>query len=102
MTAPHLDDREALAYEVDHLVTCLRTGTLPDADGRAGLRTVRVLEAAQQSLERGSSVIRLDPEPTLRVPLIAPAVVGLPEPRPVIAIPCCLGSGAAAPVRSHG
>ncbi len=46
MSAPNLDTREALAVEVDHLLDCIATGTAPIADGLAGLRTVRILEAA--------------------------------------------------------
>ena len=46
MSAPNLDGREALAVEVDHLLDCIATGATPLADGNSGLRTVRVLEAA--------------------------------------------------------
>ncbi|MDP9251202.1 MAG: Gfo/Idh/MocA family oxidoreductase, partial [Chloroflexota bacterium] len=46
MSAPRLDDREALAVEIDHLLECIWTGTPPITDGLSGLRTVRVLEAA--------------------------------------------------------
>lgn len=48
--APKLDEREALATEVDHLARCLRHGAPPLADGRAGLRTVRILDSAQRSM----------------------------------------------------
>ena len=61
MHAPQLDMREALAVEVDHLLRCLRTGATPRADGRAGLRVVRILEAAQQSIAAGSTPIALGP-----------------------------------------
>ena len=46
MSAPNLDAREALAVEVDHLLECIATGTPPITDGLSGLRTVRILEAA--------------------------------------------------------
>ncbi len=46
MSAPNLDAREALAVEVDHLLECIATGAAPIADGHSGLRTVRILEAA--------------------------------------------------------
>jgi predicted dehydrogenase len=46
MSGPHLDTREALAVEVDHLLECIATGARPISDGLSGLRTVKVLEAA--------------------------------------------------------
>jgi predicted dehydrogenase len=46
MSAPRLDDREALAVEIDHLLESIWTGTPPITDGLSGLRTVRILEAA--------------------------------------------------------
>lgn len=49
MSAPNLDAREALAVEVDHLLDCIATGIAPIADGHSGLRTVRILEAANIS-----------------------------------------------------
>jgi predicted dehydrogenase len=51
MLVPQISGREALAVEVEHLVDCILTGTLPRSDGRAGLRVVSILEAAQQQLE---------------------------------------------------
>jgi predicted dehydrogenase len=58
--APRLDDREALAVEVDELVRCILHGGTPTSDGRAGLRAVRVLEAASRSARDGSLPIALD------------------------------------------
>lgn len=49
MFAPNLDTREALAVEVDHLLDCIVSGTPPIADGLSGLRTVKILEAANLS-----------------------------------------------------
>jgi predicted dehydrogenase len=51
MIVPQLSSREALAVEVEHLVDCIHTGRAPRSDGRAGLRVVRILEAAQQQLQ---------------------------------------------------
>jgi predicted dehydrogenase len=47
---PKLDASEALRVECQHFVECIRSGRAPLTDGKAGLRTVRVLEAAQRSL----------------------------------------------------
>lgn len=59
MHAPRLDTREALALEAEQVVQCARTGGRPPADGQAGLRVVRVLEAAQRSLARGGEAVAL-------------------------------------------
>lgn len=57
MTAPHLDTVEALSRELREFVSCIAGGGTPIADGHAGLRVVRVLEAATQSLaQRGAPV----------------------------------------------
>jgi predicted dehydrogenase len=53
MWAPRLDDREALAVEADHLLDCILAGRQPITDGAAGLRTVRILEAADLSARNG-------------------------------------------------
>lgn len=50
MVAPKLSPHEALAAEARHFLDCVRTRSQPLADGRAGLRVVRLLEAAQASL----------------------------------------------------
>lgn len=54
---PKLEGTEALAVEARHFCDCVRTGKTPLSDGQAGLRTVRILEAASQSLKlRGQPV----------------------------------------------
>ena len=57
MRAPKVDGREALSYEAEHILQCIRTGSRPIADGAAGLRVVRILEAAQHSLDAGSGFV---------------------------------------------
>lgn len=52
MHVPQLDTREALAVEAEHIIDCIRRGATPVADGRSGLRAVRILEAAQQSIDQ--------------------------------------------------
>lgn len=57
MWAPHLDIAEALGVEVRHFAECIMKSRRPITDGEAGLRTIRVLEAATQSMaERGRPV----------------------------------------------
>jgi predicted dehydrogenase len=51
MWAPQLPLREALNAEAAHFVECVTSGSPPISDGQAGLRVVRLLEAATQSLK---------------------------------------------------
>ena len=48
---PHVHMAEPLKLECQHFVDCVREGKTPRSDGRDGLRVVRVLAAAQRSLE---------------------------------------------------
>jgi predicted dehydrogenase len=50
MWAPQLPVREALSAEAAHFVDCITHSTRPTTDGHAGLRVVRVLEAATRSM----------------------------------------------------
>ena len=57
MHAPWLDDTEALHTEALHFIECISTSKQPITDGRAGLRVVKILEAASQSMAaRGTPV----------------------------------------------
>ncbi len=57
MWAPRLDQTEALTAETRYFVECVSKGQTPFNDGRAGLRVVEILEAADKSLkERGKPV----------------------------------------------
>ncbi len=49
--APELDLKEPLVNECRHFVDCIEKNEKPLTDGRNGLRVVRVLNAAQKSLE---------------------------------------------------
>jgi predicted dehydrogenase len=57
MFAPQLDTREALAVEADNVIAALEGREELAADGRAGWRVVRILEAAQRSMDQGSAVV---------------------------------------------
>ena len=50
MWAPQLPVTEALHTEATQFIDCVRTGRTPDTDGAAGLRVVRLLEAATESM----------------------------------------------------
>jgi predicted dehydrogenase len=59
MWAPRLDNIEALAVETQHFVDCINRGETPRSDGRAGLRVVRILEAANQSMAQNGLPIAI-------------------------------------------
>jgi len=52
MWAPKLAVSEALHVEAAHFVDCVTRGTRPQSDGEAGLRVVRLLEAASTSMQQ--------------------------------------------------
>ncbi len=57
---PRIDGAEPLRLECQHFVDCVRSRQAPLTDGRDGLRVVRVLAAAQASLEAHGAPVRLD------------------------------------------
>jgi predicted dehydrogenase len=59
MWAPQLELTEALQTAVTHFLSCIDAGTPPETDGRAGLRVVRLLEAAERSIRRGGRPVEL-------------------------------------------
>ncbi len=57
MWAPKLDSAEALAVESQYFIDCVANNVKPFNDGHAGLRVVRILEAANRSMkDRGHPV----------------------------------------------
>lgn len=60
MVAPKLDDTEALKTECRYILDCMRTGKKPINDGHAGLRIVRILEAATESMKQKGTAIDLN------------------------------------------
>jgi predicted dehydrogenase len=57
MLAPQLDIREALHVEAEQFIRCVTEGEESPSNGQAGLRVLRILEAATLSLnERGRPV----------------------------------------------
>ncbi|NQU31689.1 MAG: Gfo/Idh/MocA family oxidoreductase [Bacteroidetes bacterium] len=58
MHVPVIPNLEALKLEVDHFVECLNNGNEPVNSGMAGLRIVKILEAANKSLKKqGQEII---------------------------------------------
>lgn len=57
MWSPQLEQTEALRHELSYFVDCIDSGQNPHNDGSAGLRVVRMLEAATTSLnQKGAQV----------------------------------------------
>lgn len=57
--APKLDSTEALRYVAAEFIEAIRLGRQPLTDGAAGLRVVRLLSAAQQSIKNGGMPVKL-------------------------------------------
>jgi predicted dehydrogenase len=57
MWAPRVEEVEALQREARYFIDCISSGEKPFNDGQAGLRVVRILEAADESLKRRSEII---------------------------------------------
>jgi predicted dehydrogenase len=56
---PKLDSTEALHYVCEEFLSAIKTGRQPLTDGQAGLRVVRLLEAAQASINNGGTLVEL-------------------------------------------
>lgn len=59
MWAPQLEQMEALHAELEYFADCVARSKTPFNDGQAGLRVVRMLEAAEASIHRKGELIRL-------------------------------------------
>ena len=59
VVSPRLEETEPLFRLVEHFVECIERRAAPISGGEQGLRVVRTLAAAQESLSRGSERVRL-------------------------------------------
>src|SRR2546426_4538232 len=59
MWAPRVEQAEALKVELGYFIDCIEKNQTPINDGVAGLRVVKLLEAADQSLKKRGTTIRL-------------------------------------------
>jgi predicted dehydrogenase len=62
--SPYIKIQEPLRVQDEHFVECVATDRRPRTDGESGLAVVRVLEAADRSLRRGSPSLVNGREPT--------------------------------------
>ena len=60
MYAPALDVAEALKLEAQHFAECIQNGAAPVTDGHCGLRVVRMLEAATQSMKNRGRLVEFE------------------------------------------
>ena len=59
MWAPMIERSEALRVEALHFIECIQQNKTPLTDGEAGLRVVRILEAANQSMQQQGARVAL-------------------------------------------
>jgi predicted dehydrogenase len=59
MWAPQLEQLEALHVELEYFTDCIVNNKVPFNDGHAGLRVVRMLEAAERSIQKRGELVRL-------------------------------------------
>jgi predicted dehydrogenase len=59
MWAPQVEQLEALHVELDYFAECIMNNKTPFNDGHAGLRVVRMLEAAEASIQKRGELVRL-------------------------------------------
>ena len=57
MWAPKIEELEALHVETRYFLDCINNNMKPFNDGYAGLRVVRILEAAEQSLKQHKEIL---------------------------------------------
>ena len=59
MWAPRIEQLEALQMELNYFAECINGKEKPFNDGHAGLRVVRMLEAAERSIRKRGELVRL-------------------------------------------
>lgn len=60
MYAPQVDQTEALSIMAQEFVTCIETNKSPVTNGESGIRIVRILEAADESLRQNGRLISIN------------------------------------------
>ena len=57
--SPKVEQTEALKFELNYFLECVANDKIPINDGAAGLRVVKLLEAAEQSLKGRGTLVAL-------------------------------------------
>ena len=64
---PRIEEYEALSNECGHFIRSIDEGNTPRSDGLSGLRVIRVIEAANQSLKENGVSIPIEPISSLEL-----------------------------------
>jgi predicted dehydrogenase len=59
MWAPKVEQTEALKAECEYFIDCVQDNKQPFNDGQAGLRVVKMLEAANQSIKERGRIVQI-------------------------------------------
>lgn len=59
ISIPRIEMSEPLRNECAHFIECIRENKTPRTDGESGLRVIRVLEAAQESLMKNGTTVKI-------------------------------------------
>jgi predicted dehydrogenase len=59
MWAPRIEQTEALKAECGYFLNCIKNNATPFNDGRAGLKVVKMLEAANESIRERGKIVRI-------------------------------------------
>jgi len=57
---PRIDFKEPLHTECAHFLECIKTGKTPLTDGEHGLKVVKILEAASESIKNNGAVVKIN------------------------------------------
>ena len=60
ITIPQVATLEPLALECKHFLDSVRTRQKPRSDGESGLEVLKILEAAQTSMDAGGTPVDMD------------------------------------------
>ena len=61
MWAPQIENTEALKSELQYFLDCVQRNEVPFNDGKAGLRVVGMLEAANKSIKQRGALVDIWP-----------------------------------------
>ena len=59
---PRIQEQEALSIECGHFISCIKEKKTPRSDGYSGLRVIKIIEAANRSLQNNGTSITIEPD----------------------------------------
>lgn len=57
---PRVAEYEALGEECGHFIRCIESGETPRSDGQSGLRVIRIIEAANESIRQNGLAVKVE------------------------------------------